>query len=197
MCFDTKGCYLMPLKVGQLAKPFTASDIHGHQIRLEDYAGKWVVLAFLRFITCPRCSLRIYSLSLRYPILQQRGVQIVAFVESSKDQILQRPYAVNAPFPIIADPDQQFYRMYGVKNSRFGLFWGGRMHKAQIQEALSLGFGQPTVVGNDYRMPADFIINPQQRIQVAHYGFHSADTLPFEVIEKSIPQEVAPISPGR
>lgn len=177
----------MRLKTGQLAKPFSTTDIHDRPVSLQDYNGQWVLLALLRFVTCPRCSLRIYSLSLRYPVLQERGLQVVAFVESPKALILQRSYAVDAPFPIIADPDQEFYRLYGVKNSRFGLWWGGHVHKAEIREAARLGFGEPTVIGNDYRMPADFIINPQQRIQVAHYGRHSADTLPLEAIEKSLP----------
>jgi len=177
----------MRLKVGQPAKPFTAYDIHDRPVALHDYAGQWLLLSFLRFVTCPRCSLRIYSLSLRYPILRERGLQVVAFVESPKDLILQRTYAAEAPFPIIADPEQQFYRMYNVKNSRFGLFWGGRMHQDEIREAAQLGFGQPTVIGNDYRMPADFIITPQQTVQVAHYGRHSADTLPLADIEKSLP----------
>ncbi len=177
----------MRLKVGQRAKPFSVQDIHDRQVTLEEYAGQWVLLAFLRFVTCPRCSLRIYSLSLRYPVLRERGLQVVAFVESPKDLILSRNYAAEAPFPIIADPEQQFYRLYGVKNSRFGLFWGGHFYKAQIREAASLGFGEPDVVGNDYRMPADFIINPQQIIRVAHYGRHSADTLSLDAIEKSLP----------
>jgi thioredoxin-dependent peroxiredoxin len=177
----------MRLKVGQPAKPFTATDIHGREVSLQEYSGQWVLVSFLRFVTCPRCSLRLYSLSLSYPDLQSRGLSVVAFVESSEDLILQRDYAANAPFPIIADPGQKYYRLYGVSNSRFGLFWGGWRHKAEIREAARLGFGQPEIVGNDYRMPADFIIDPQQRVQVAHYGFHSADTLSLEALQKSVP----------
>ncbi len=177
----------MGLKVGQAAPTFTVRDIHNRPVNLQDYAGQWTLLTFLRFVTCPRCSLRIYSLSLRYPQLLERGLQVVAFVESSQDLILQRDYATDAPFPVIADPDQQIYRRYGVKNSKFGLWWGGHMHKAEIRRAASLGFGQPTIVGNDYRMPADFILNPQQIIQVAHYGRSSADALTIAAIEKALP----------
>jgi hypothetical protein len=37
-------------------------------------------------------------------------------------------------------------------------------------------------------MPADFLIAPQQTVQVAHYGRDSGDTLTFQAIERALPQ---------
>ncbi len=179
----------MRVKAGKTIQPFEALDIQGRMVRLQDYAGQWVLLEFLRFVTCPRCSLRLYSLSLRYPQWQAAGLQVIAFVESPAALIQERTYAREAPFPIIADPGQEFYRRYGVKNSRWGLFIGGRWHHKEIEEAARLGFGQPEVVGNDYRMPADLIIDPKQVVRLAHYGRHSGDALPLAEIEKALQVE--------
>lgn len=174
----------MKLKSGQIPPNFVASDIQGKSISLEDYRGQWLLLSFLRFAACPRCGLRLYSLSLRYPRLQAAGLQVVAFVESSSERVREQPYAATVPFPVIADPTLEYYHLYDLKTSRFGLFWGGLTRKRDIAQSLSLGFGQGVADGNDRRMPADFLISPDQKISFAHYGRDSGDSLRLEKIEQ-------------
>jgi thioredoxin-dependent peroxiredoxin len=187
-----KGLF-MRLKAGQLPKPFAAQDIQGDTISLDQFAGQWLLLAFLRFAACPRCGLRIYSLSLRYPTLAAQGLKIVAFVESSRENILGQPYAQTAPFPIIADPQQNYYKQYGVEVSRFGLWWGGMTRKKELARGYELGFGKGPMDGPDERMPADFLIAPDGRIRVAHYGHDSGDTLTLDALERALPPVPQPV----
>ena len=181
----------MRLKVGQTPKPFTAEDIQGQRVSLDDFAGQWLLLSFLRFAACARCGLRIYSLSLQYPTLAEQELQIVAFVESSRENILSQPYAQTAPFPIIADPQQVLYKQYGVEVSRFGLWWGGLTRKRELARGYELGFGKGPMDGPDERMPADFLIAPDGRIRIAHYGRDSGDTLTFDALEHALPRAAA------
>ncbi|MBA3823741.1 MAG: AhpC/TSA family protein [Ktedonobacterales bacterium] len=177
----------MRLKVGQIPKPFAVDDIQGQRVSLDAFAGQWLLLSFLRFAACPRCGLRIYSLSLQYPTLAEQGLKIVAFVESSRENILGQPYAHTAPFPIVADPQQTLYKQYGVEVSSFGLWWGGLTRKKELARGYELGFGRGPMDGPDERMPADFLIAPDGRIRIAHYGRDSGDTLTFDALERALP----------
>jgi peroxiredoxin Q/BCP len=173
----------MKIKAGQLAPSFAGIDIQGKPIHLEDYRGKLLLLSFQRLAACPFCGLRIYSLTLRYPILHARGLAIIAFIESPEAGILRQPYAQAAPFPIIADPQQEFYGRYGLRTSRLGFWWGELTRKKASAEAERLGFGSGPVDGPAYRMPADFLIGPDLVVRYAHYGRDAGDNLHLSQIE--------------
>lgn len=178
----------MKIKVGQKAPPFAAMDIHGNLIRLEDYHGKWLLLSFHRLAACPFCGLRIYSLSVCYPSLHGQGLEIVAFIESTETNTLRQPYAQEAPFPIIADPQQTFYQRYGTRMSRLGRWWADLTRKREIAEAESRGFGSGVVDGPAERMPADFLIGPDSMVRFIHYGRHSGDSLQIKQIKALVEQ---------
>ena len=176
----------MKIIVGQIAPSFTTTDIQGNPVRLEDYRGKLLLLVFHRLAACPFCGLRIYSLSLRYPTFREQGLEVVAFIESSDANILKQTYAQSAPFPIVADPQQQFYHLYGTQLSRLGVWWANLTRKATIAESQRLGFGSGKVDGAPYRMPADFLIGPDLTVRYTHYGRDSGDSLQFRQIEELI-----------
>ncbi len=50
------------LEVGQLAPDFTAVQLDGSSVRLRDFAGQNVWLAFFRWANCPLCNFRIHEL---------------------------------------------------------------------------------------------------------------------------------------
>ena len=89
---------------------------------------------------------------------------------------LQQFVAEPVPFPILADPQRNAYRRFGVGGGWLGLLCGdwrrGREamaagHKVHWGRALREGF-----LGN----PADFLIGPDGRIEQAHYGTQVADS---------------------
>jgi peroxiredoxin Q/BCP len=174
------------IKAGQKAPDFSGTDTHGNLVNLDMYQGKLLLLAFHRLAACPFCGFRIYSLSLHYPLLHERGLEIVAVVESSEANIQRQPYAATVPFPIIADPQQQLYHRYGVGTSRFGQWWADTMRKGVIAQSERLGFGSGKVDGDPQRMPADFLIGPDQVVRYAHYGRDSGDSLQLQHIEMLI-----------
>jgi peroxiredoxin Q/BCP len=184
-----KGDNFMALKPGQIAPSFTMEDLHGHSIALTDYQHQRVFLSFLRFAGCPFCGLRVYGLSLRYPIFQQAGVAVIGVVESSQELAQKHMNLRDAPFPIIADPQSQLYRRYQAKATRWGFWRTLRRRDAEFQEADQHGFvdlvngGPRNGDGNLYRLPAEFLIGPDQRIEQLHYGKDIGDFLPFDTIQ--------------
>lgn len=171
----------MRIKPKETAQPFQVEDIHGRSIALQDYAGKKLLLGFFRHAACPLCNLRVHQLIESYPTLQDSGVDILAFFESPKDKILQYVGTQNAPFPIVADPTLETYRLYGVESSVFGML-RGILRFSDFSEAASkkLMFFNPH---NDIALlPADFLINPDSTIHTAYYGRDIGDHLGLSAV---------------
>jgi thioredoxin-dependent peroxiredoxin len=171
----------MRIKPQETAKPFQVEDIHGQPIALQDYAGKKLLLGFFRHAACPLCNLRVHQLIQSYPTLQANGINIVAFFESSKDQILQYVGTQNAPFPIIADPTLEIYKLYGVESSVLGMLRGMfRISDFSAAASKKLMFFNPH---NDIALlPADFLINPDSTIHTAYYGRDIGDHLDLSAV---------------
>jgi thioredoxin-dependent peroxiredoxin len=171
----------MRIKPTETAKPFQVEDIHGQAISLQDYAGKKLLLAFFRHAACPLCNLRVHQLIQSYPTLQNSGISILAFFESPTDKILQYVGTQNAPFPMVADPTLEIYKLYGVESSVLGML-RGLFRVSDFSEAASkkLMFFNPH---NDIALlPADFLINPDSTIHTAYYGRDIGDHLDLSAI---------------
>jgi signal transduction histidine kinase/peroxiredoxin len=182
------------LYVGQSARQFVASDLQGRRIDLADYRGRHVFLAFLRFAGCPFCGLRTHTLTLRYPTFQAAGLDVIVVIESARSHALEQAVLCDAPFPIIADPTGALYRVYEATASQRGLQFALRHRKEEFAEAQRLGLEALVNDGPAYgdgvldRLPAEFLIDPDQRIEIAHYGKDIGDFLPLETLERHLQQ---------
>jgi signal transduction histidine kinase/peroxiredoxin len=184
------------LYVGQSARHFVASDLQGRRIDLADYRGRYVFLAFLRFAGCPFCGLRTHTLTLRYPTFQATGLDVIVVIESARSHALEQAVLCDAPFPIIADPTGALYRLYETTASQRGLQFALRHRKEEFAEAQRLGLEALVNDGPAYgdgvldRLPAEFLIDPDQRIEIAHYGKDIGDFLSLETLARHL-QELA------
>lgn len=142
---------------------------------------------FFRYASCPMCNLRLHDFAKEYPRLQTRGLSAVAFFHSSARAIKRNAGRRNYPFLLVPDPDHGIYRTFGVETSWPGFFksmvlpsfyrdwirsirhgfWGG----ADMQMA---------------KMPADFLVGPDGRLQLVHYGRDIGDHLSVADIETAL-----------
>lgn len=175
----------MKIEVGQLARKFKVEDIDRNSITLNDYAGKKLLLAFFRHAACPLCNLRVHQLISKYPDLQNQGLHILAFFESSQEMIQKYVGQQHAPFPIIADPKRTIYKLYEVESSWIGTL-RGLLRFSDFSDAKKQGlmFFHPH---NDVTvLPADFLIGPDLIVQTAYYGKDIGDHLPIEEVERFV-----------
>ena len=173
----------MRVKSGESAKPFRVEDIHGQSQSLQNYIDKKLLLAFFRYAACPLCNLRVHQLIQAYPSLKSKGVDILAFFESPKDKILKYVGTQDVPFPIVADPDREIYKLYGVESSVVGMM-KGLLRVSDFSEAAAkkLMFFDPH---NDIALiPADFLIQPDLTIHTAYYGKDIGDHLDLATIHQ-------------
>ena len=149
--------------INKTAPSFEAVDVFGKKINLADFKENYVLLVFLRYSGCPFCNLAIHRLSLEYERLQKQNCQIIAFVQSHKENVIKNIYdrhKLRPQFPIIADHEMQYYKQYGVDTSvsKISLETITKMPH-WLHAVRELGYTQQGVDGKFFLMPAWFLIN--------------------------------------
>lgn len=173
------------LKRGDVAPHFCVRDVRDRRIDLSDYVGRWLLFSLYRYASCPLCNLRVHTLSQRYEAWRERGLDAIGVFQSPAEKMLQYVGKRQAPFPLIPDPDQRLYALYGAQSSWRGFLKGWATRLPEIgQSVLNQGFLPGSVEGGLHRIPADFLIDPQGRIVEAYYGRDIGDHFPIERIEQ-------------
>lgn len=182
------------LAEGERARAFRTTDLTGNVVDLTGYPGRHVLLSFFRFASCPYCNLRVHGMIERYPAYHSAGVEMIAIFESPRETMLRYVAGrMDAPFPLISDPEDHLYRLYGLEKS-----WGNfakafinpRTAAKSFRDAAIAGFGKGFWPGKidaaPHRMPADFLIGPDMVVRKAWYGTYPGDHLPFETISRKL-----------
>lgn len=165
------------VSVGDRAPPFSATTWLGENIELESYLGRKVWLAFFRFASCPLANLRIHEIGKRHD-LSADGLQILAVFPSPRERIAAHVGRQKPLFPLVSDPHETLYMLYGLRASVAGLI--GRDVGLRTVEAAALGFLPGPMDGTITRLPGDVLIDETGIVRHVHNGEDVADNLPFE-----------------
>jgi len=188
----------MRLSPGQPAVAFTATTIDGETVSPARFAGKPILLMFLRYASCPMCNLRVHDVARRYAGLHDQGLEVIAFFHSSAKSVRSHAGGRRYPFRLIADPTLNVYRRYGIETSWWRLLLSAARPRFYLHWVRSMrhGFwgGAAWQMG---KMPADFLIGPDGRIAIAHYGADIGDHLAFATIEAFLQRLEATTEPGQ
>lgn len=186
----------MHLQTGALAPQFETVDVHGNPVRLEDYRGGYLFLAFFRNAACALCNLRVQELIRQAPAWERRNLRIVTVFESPRESIASHVGRQQPPFPIVADPEAVLYARYGVGSSAASVA-ATVAHEgtaARVAAAAEAGFAlMPEAGANFDRMPAEFVIGPDLTILRAHYASLVTDHLAIEEVERIGTMEPMPV----
>lgn len=171
----------MRLTAGTNAPDFTATVYNREPLRLSALQGKKVWLAFFRYAGCPLCNLRVHQMIQRYASWQAQGLQIVAVFQAPVEEVAANVGEQNAPFPIVCDPDETLYRLYGLESSLGGYL--SPKNLPLIAEALKEGFTPGAMHGTKTRLPADFLIDKTGRIVETFYAGTIGEHIPFDRVD--------------
>ena len=169
---------------GQKAPNFSVSDMAGKEHSLERYLGKYLLLSFYRYASCPFCNLRISQLMQRADVFKTEGLEILAVFQSPEEKIRHYVGKQHPPFSIVPDPDRALYRTYRLETSWMGMLKAMTFRMGDMMKAFVKGFSPGTMEGEKNRLPADFLIGPDGTIIEAYYGKDIGDHMPFETIER-------------
>ena len=181
------------LMVGMTAPVFQSEDLFDQPINLENYRGSWLLLSFYRNAACALCNLRIHELIIQYPAYKEKGVDMLAIFESPRANLRQYVGKQDAPFPIIGDQEAHLYALYGVETSedKVNATIAAPNGQERVKEAAAAGFELTKEAGsNFYRMPADFLIDPDGVIREAFYSELVGEHLDLAVIDAHLKAHV-------
>lgn len=175
----------MKLEKGKKAIDFRTKDIFDNPVDLESYKGNKILLTFYRGASCPFCNLRVHSIIKQMENFNVKGLKVLAFFMSDKEEILKYVGKQKAPFPIIADPQKKYYTLYGLEKSFIGKI-KAMLRMKTMMEIFSNGFFNLNALKDDNTLPADFLINKNSEIELAYYGKDFGDHLDIEIINEWI-----------
>lgn len=172
------------LRAGDTAPAFSSDAIGHERVRLDDYRGRHVLLSFYRYASCPLCNLRVHDLAQRHADWHARGLDMLAVFQSPADTMRKHVGVQKPPFPLLPDPEQRLYALYGVGHNWAGFVaaWLTRLPDI-ARSVVGNGFLPGSVEGGIHRVPADFLIGPGGVIAEAYYGRDIGDHLPRARIE--------------
>ncbi len=169
------------LQPGQKAPDFSTTDYLGNPIALRDYAGKKLMICFLRYAGCPFCNLSLLKIIEAYPKFHKDGLEILCFIQSPAEGIASgKPAQLNPPFPLIPDPEKKIYTLYGVTSSIIKSLKTLPTLPYYLKQFAQTGIRQGKVDGDLLLMPAYFLISEKGHIiHSAYFSENFGDHIPF------------------
>lgn len=171
----------MRIMTGQQAPDFTATVYGREPLTLSSLQGRKVWLAFFRYAGCPLCNLRVNQMIRRFDGWEAKGLAIVAVFQAPVEEVAANVGGQDAPFPIVCDPDEKLYRLYGLEASLAGYL--SPKNLPLMAEALKEGFLPGTMHGTKTRLPADFLIDETGRVVETFYAPVIGEHIPFERVD--------------
>jgi hypothetical protein len=167
------------LKPGQFVAARQIATLNG-LMELPD-PNQLVHLQFRRFAGCPVCDLHLHSIAQRHDEIVSARILEVAVFHSGSDEL--RPFTVELPFAVVADPEKKLYAEFGAEASPQALLH--RRAWLPILRGILRSLGrilrgkQPVTSlhseGGKLGLPADFLIGMDGRILACKYGAHIYD----------------------
>jgi peroxiredoxin Q/BCP len=177
----------MKIVTGMKAPNFEVADMFGNMVKLESNEERKVLLAFFRNSACALCNLRVHQLIQQYPEWQRKGLEIIAVFESPLANMAPYVGRLEAPFPLIADPEAKLYELFGVEVSaeKIEKMMSCPETKQVIIDAEAQGFPLTKEAGSNFhRLPVEFLIGADSIVEHAHYSETVYEHLPLEMIEQ-------------
>ncbi|TNE71514.1 redoxin domain-containing protein [bacterium] len=174
------------LKVNALAPTIDAIDIFERRVRLRDFWGKRVLVAFFRHAGCPFCNVRVHRLQAKHEELKALGLEMIFFFESDKKTLLGNQFHRSvSPIPIIADPEKHWYDMYGIETN---LMKSAKSHVTSLFpnaiKALLNGLPVHYMSGNESisTIPAEFLLDEYGMVKQLLYSNSLTDRMSVDTI---------------
>jgi peroxiredoxin Q/BCP len=104
------------VSVGEVAPDFALQDAEGQTWRLSEHRGKAVVLLFYPGDNTPVCTKQMCSVRDRWGDYTAAGAALVGISTDTVESHKGFAAKYNLPFPLLADPQEEVVRAYGVRS---------------------------------------------------------------------------------
>lgn len=167
--------------IGERFPTLQLSAVSGEPVTIPDPAGKYVHLQLRRFAGCPICNLHLRSVVVRHDDIRAHGIGEVVVFHSTAAELVK--HEADLPFALIADPERELYRRFGVESGFRSLLSGRALRASIVGESAAFGeratkrgpLGPVKPTGGRFGLPADFLISPEGRVVAVKYRRHAYD----------------------
>ncbi len=160
------------MDVGSKVAARTLTTISGADVAIPS-PDATVHLQFRRFAGCPICNLHVRSVARRHGEIAEAGIVEVVVFHSSAEEL--RRYQSEMPFAVIADPQRELYREFGVESSIRSILHPKAWRAGARGMRWTTAGGALGLREAHLGMPADFLIGPDGTIRACKYGTHADD----------------------
>jgi len=155
----------------------------------------YVHLQFRRFAGCMVCNVHLRQVVARLPELQAAGVQEVIVFHSTQQEVIR--YESDLPLMVVADPDKDLYRRFGVERSTAALVRAWRtlpraVVGATVTAVRTRQLPPLSPTGGELGRPADILIASNGRVVAVKYGAHAADQWSVDELLQFIASDTDP-----
>jgi peroxiredoxin Q/BCP len=176
------------LTIGQKAPEFSVTNVLGKNVNLKRLYPSSILIVFLRYSGCPWCNLALHRLAMEYPLLKKQNCEVIAFIQSTPENVKENIYKRHAkrpPFPIVADQERKIYDLYGVQDSVAALGRSITKIPYWVHAVRKHGYKQTKIDGDFFLVPAMFLVSGRSgKILLESYGSsfyeHETFTLVYE-----------------
>jgi len=167
------------LKIGGPAPAFRAITFGGKIVDTSELRGRKIWLSFYCYSTCQTCTKYLADVVKYEKSILERNVSRIGVFKSPPGLITPALCGRGASaFPIIADPSEALYQLYGAqaKKGLLGSLFGGS--------------GKKSSTGGDVNhVPAHFLIDELGILRTSFYGKTDSDHIPWAVVDQFSKQQ--------
>lgn len=169
----------MQVKPGDTVDADELHTVRGATVAMPD-PERLVHLQFRRFAGCPICNVHLQSVIKRHDEIVATGIREVAIFHSTPEELAA--YTDDMPFDLVADPDKNLYRRFGVETSvrsvadpRSAVPVVKAVMDRSLAGKLRLSAGMRRANGGHLGLPADILVDTDGTVIDAKYGNHAGD----------------------
>lgn len=160
------------LDVGSRVRPRELETISSAKVAVPS-PNATVHLQFRRFAGCPICNLHIRTVAHRHDEIAAAGIVEVAVFHSAADEL--RRYQADLPFAVVADPQRELYREFGIESSIRSILHPRAWRAGARGMRWTTAGGAVGLREGHLGMPADFLIDRDGIVRACKYGAHADD----------------------
>lgn len=168
------------LNVGEKMPDFTFSTPYEEGRTLAETVGRVkgkTALVFLRYYGCTLCQYNIHIFAVEQAQIAATGGQMLVVLQSDPGKLAEQVKPGDLPFDIICDPDQTIYKLLDIKpaNSKAEMRDETTADKmAAIKARAAVEYAHGEYEGNEFQLPATFVVEPD--LTVTYAGYHRTIT---------------------
>ena len=171
------------MKVGETVPEIVLPAIEGTRFNSRTLENKRYLLTFFRFATCPLCNMRVAQLK---HLKQELGeeFEVVAIFESEIENLKKHASRHLATFPILADSERKYYRLFRVRRSVIGMLKGLLIRMPTLMKGLLKGYIPKEVSSRLLIMPLSLLVDEKGIIRTIYHGRDEGDHIPLETVKR-------------